>query len=222
MRFKNLILLTVGLTSALSTAIITPSGIEVPNTLLKYLTCPIGDVICKNGQDSICSENYNICQQSNPNILDELLTKNGHKKGNFTPNEYCKIHLEVCKMIMNYDPPLTKDYIYNLDQYLTCGKDDSICQYGKSNSCREVLKLCWGNYPKDACIKLSDTCKKINSNSNITNITTNNTSSYKQALKKTIKNEVKKVDTKRKTTKRIYKTKKTSKRVVLKKNKKDL
>ncbi|OUM62782.1 hypothetical protein PIROE2DRAFT_67436, partial [Piromyces sp. E2] len=64
-------------------------------------------------------------------------------------------------MINNYDPPLTDDYIYNLDRYLICDDDDSLCQFGQESSCNAVLELCWGNYPEKDCNTLSETCKKI-------------------------------------------------------------
>lgn len=200
MKINTLLALTVSFVSTLSAAITitTPSGDNIPESLLSYLDCPIGDIICKNGKSSTCTAKSNVCQYSNPEILDELLSKNGHDVGNLTPDEYCKIHLDVCNMIMTYDPPLTKDYIYNLDQYLSCHKDDTICQYGKTSSCKTVLKLCMGNYPKNACRKLSNTCNMIYGDE--TSNTTTEKTTTKKSTKKTIKKTTKRKDTRRKIT----------------------
>ena len=158
MKVKEVLSFTLGLVSIVSGAVKTPSGEVIPNSLLRYLECPIGNSFCKDGQIRTCMVNFNDCRTEK---TVKYLTERGHKLGNLSPSKYCDIHYEVCNMITNYNPPLTDDYIYNLDKYLTCGESDAYCQSGQSNSCRTVLVECWGKYPSKYCIKLADVCDKL-------------------------------------------------------------
>jgi len=160
MKIKNLLSLIVSVITA-SATILTPSGAEIPISLLTYLDCPIGDVLCKNGKVSTCVVRSNSCRYGNPDILGELLHDEGYDIGNLTPKDFCDIYLEVCDMIMKYDPPLTDDYIYNYKRYFTCHIEDSMCIYGQTTSCQAVVKKCWDIYPTQACEQLSIVCDNI-------------------------------------------------------------
>jgi len=162
MEIKNLLSIIISVITTASTTVLTPSGVEVPASLLTYLDCPIGDVQCKNGKGSTCTARSNSCRYGNPAILGELLHNEGYDIGNLTSKEFCDIYLEVCDMIMKYDPPLTDDYIYNYKRYFTCHIEDSKCIYGQTTSCQTVVKKCWDTYPTQACKQLSIVCDSIN------------------------------------------------------------
>lgn len=199
MKFSKIISLAFGFATVVSgAAVITSSGSEVPESLMTYLSCPIGDVVCKNGKEKSClnSESYKICDSGNPLILDELLSKSGVNIDNLDAPEFCKIHKEVCSMVTTYDQPLTRDYVYDLDRYLTCDKTDTICQYGKVTSCRAVLKLCWGNYPTKDCQKLSNTCDKLTNLDEINSVKESFTTTTKKVSTKRITITTKKTVTK--------------------------
>ena len=225
MTIKRLLTSVIGFASVVSASIITPSGYVVPSALEIYLDCPIGNIICKNGKGSSCNAHYNVCEYGNPIILDELLEQEGYNIGDIDPVTFCKIHKEVCDMIHSYNPPLTDDYIYNLDRYLTCGSDDTICQYGENASCKTVLEMCWDKYPKKACQNLSDTCDKLFSDDNktttkkTTTTTTKKTTTKKTTTKKTTtkKTTTKKTTTKKTTTKKTTTKKTTTKKTTTKK-----
>ncbi|ORX44327.1 hypothetical protein BCR36DRAFT_334719, partial [Piromyces finnis] len=160
---SNLVSLAISFASVVSATVLTSNGNKIPNSLVSYLDCPIGDTLCKNNMKSKCltSETYNICKNGNPLILDELLAQNNVDIENYSPVEFCKIQTQVCNMIEDYNPPLTRDYIFDVENYLTCDDDDEMCKYSKNSTCRLVVKMCWGNYPKTACKKLSKTCDEI-------------------------------------------------------------
>ncbi|ORX44325.1 hypothetical protein BCR36DRAFT_127942 [Piromyces finnis] len=161
MKVKNIIALAITLASTISGAVITPSGLEIPESLMVYLRCPIGDSKCKNGKSSACVAHSNICRYDNPSSLDKSLRNAGYDIGTLTAEEYCKIHIEVCDMIYKYDPPVTDDDIYNYEKYFTCDEDDYLCKYNQNSSCQTVLKKCLESYPEDACQKLSIVCDNI-------------------------------------------------------------
>ncbi|ORX87060.1 hypothetical protein BCR32DRAFT_264544 [Anaeromyces robustus] len=144
----------------------TPSGTVIPDSLLIYLDCPIGNVICKNNKSNSCTSHLILCN-SKPNTLSETLSANGYDIGNLSPEKYCEVHKEVCDMVLEYEPPLTDEYIYDLDRYLTCDSDDTICQYGQKESCKSVLELCWTYYHDSDCINLSNVCDKVYGNNDI-------------------------------------------------------
>eukprot|EP00833_Pecoramyces_ruminatium_P015037 jgi/Orpsp1_1/1189069/evm.model.d7180000069222.1 len=125
----------------------TPSGLEIPDSLLTFLDCPIGNVVCKNGKGSTCMARSNVCRYRNQESLDELLNDNGFDIGNLSGKVFCETFIEVCDMIDSYNPPLTDDYVYNYSRYYTCNNEDSICLYGQNASCQEALSLCWDSYP---------------------------------------------------------------------------
>jgi len=162
MKLSNLVYLAITCASV-SGAVITSSGYKVPEDLLTYLDCPIGDTPCKNEKKALCldSLSFNICKNGNAENLESLLVDSGAVLEDYTPTEYCKIQNQVCNMIENYNPPLTRDYIFDVENYLTCDEDDNSCKESKNATCRLVTKMCWGNYPKTSCRKLSQTCDKI-------------------------------------------------------------
>jgi len=166
MKFAGLVSVAIAFTSVVSGAVVpvlTPTGLNVPDSLLKYLDCPIGDVVCKSSKRNACiqSGSYDICKNGNPVILGEILSDKGIEIGNNTPDEFCKIHTQVCDMIENYNPPLTREYIFDTDKYLSCDDSDKQCKYGKYSSCKLVAKMCWGNYPKLQCKKIAKVCDEI-------------------------------------------------------------
>ncbi|KAG4099824.1 hypothetical protein H8356DRAFT_1037240 [Neocallimastix lanati (nom. inval.)] len=166
MKIINLLYFTIGFVSVSLGAVIpvyTSSGNIVPEPLLTYLDCPIGDIVCKDNMRNKCTKSkaYKICMDSDPLKLEESLSKKKIDIGDYNPYEYCRIHNKVCDMIESYNKPLTKDLIFDIDKYLTCKSDDDDCKLSKGSTCRFVVKMCWGNYPKKACKKLSETCEKI-------------------------------------------------------------
>ncbi|ORX44326.1 hypothetical protein BCR36DRAFT_586187 [Piromyces finnis] len=163
----------------------TEDGYVIPDSLLTYLNCPIGNSICKNSKGSACTSSYSICG-SNPETLSQTFESFRIETGNLTPEEYCKIHYSVCNMIIDYNPPLTDDYIYDLDRYLTCNDGDSLCQFGQESSCNTVLSLCWGNYSDSDCNKLASTCEKIYSKKTTTKINASTKNNKVHTIKKTI------------------------------------
>jgi len=165
MKYQNIILLTLLLIgSCIVNAVQTPSGKEIPESLLNYLDCPIGDVKCKNDKNKDCIKHSKICRNGNPLILDELLENNGIDIGDMTAEEYCNIYNEVCEMIFNYDSPISDDDVYNFGKYYTCESDDLMCKIKKTSICRTVLKKCNGGFPEEDCNKLSLVCSGINGN----------------------------------------------------------
>jgi len=168
MKIIGLVSVVVAFVSAVSGAkipVLTPTGEKVPDSLLKYLDCPIGDVVCKSSKTNAClnSEPLKICKGGNPDILSDLLSDEGIDIEDITPDEFCKIHSDVCNMIENYNPPLTKNYIFDTDYYYECDDSDKQCKYGKYATCRLVFKMCWGNYPRSSCRKLLKICDEIGS-----------------------------------------------------------
>ncbi|OUM62781.1 hypothetical protein PIROE2DRAFT_10814, partial [Piromyces sp. E2] len=127
----------------------TPSGLEIPESLMVYLSCPIGDTKCKNGKSSACVAHSNICRFDNPSSLENSLQNAGYDIGDLSAEVYCKIHLEVCDMIYKYDPPITDDDVFNYGKYYTCDEDDYMCKFNKNSSCQIVLKKCPENYSED-------------------------------------------------------------------------
>eukprot|EP00833_Pecoramyces_ruminatium_P014123 jgi/Orpsp1_1/1188155/evm.model.d7180000062864.1 len=134
-----------------------PSGIECPVSLRKYLECRVGDKDCRFGQSHSCMVNLADCNT----MTKKYLTSRNHILGNFTPQQYCAIHFEVCQIAKNYDTPITYDDVYNLNQYLTCSKDDYRCKDNMNSICYAVYTKCINNYPNKDCEKLNKTCAKI-------------------------------------------------------------
>jgi len=165
MRFLNLVSVAISCATAVSAlaAIKTPSGYDIPTSLLSYLDCPIGDIICKQNKVKLCKEAdaIEICKNSDLDAMIDALYDNEIEIGDLTPEKFCKVQTEVCNMIEDYNPPLTLSYIYDLDKYFTCDDTDAMCIHGKNISCSTVLKSCWGNYPNKACQKLSNACSKL-------------------------------------------------------------
>ncbi|OUM62783.1 hypothetical protein PIROE2DRAFT_10816 [Piromyces sp. E2] len=190
MKFTSLFSITIAFTSVVTGAVLTNTGSVVPKSLLTYLDCPIGDIICKNEMKNKCLESkaFDICKNGESGNLEELLADSGIDIEDNTVTEFCKIQTQVCNMIENYNPPLTKDYIFDVDNYLTCKKNDTKCKSSKTATCRLVVKMCWGNYPKDACRELSETCDKIDLEESVktkTPTTIIKTTTKKIAAKKT-------------------------------------
>jgi len=178
MKIIGLVSVAIAFVSAVSGAkipVLTPTGEKVPDSLLKYLDCPIGDVLCKSSKTNACqsSESLKICEGGNPTILGEILSDKGIEIGDNTPDEFCRIHADVCNMIENYNPPLTKNYIFDTDYYLDCDDSDRQCKYGKYATCRLVFKMCWGNYPRASCRKLLTICDEIGSDEEFEDIKLN-------------------------------------------------
>jgi len=187
MKLSNLFSLAIAFTTAVSGTVLTSTGEKIPESLLSYLDCPIGDTLCKNNKKSKClaSETFDICKNGNPVNLDELLADSGIDIEDYTPIEFCKIQTQVCNMIESYNPPLTRNYIFDVDDYLTCKKSDNECKLSKNDTCRSVVKMCWGNYPKSACKKLSETCDKIGYKEPVVTKTTIKKTTTKKASQKT-------------------------------------
>jgi len=98
--------------------ILTPSGFEIPKSLEGFLSCPNSNVECKNDKVSSCTKHASICYTNNPEILKESHSFSDFDIGNMTIKEYCNVHMEVCDMIMDYNPLISDKYICNLDQCL--------------------------------------------------------------------------------------------------------
>jgi len=163
MKIKNLLSLILSfITTIKASTILTPSGTEIPTSLLTYLDCPIGDENCKNSKRSTCVAHSSLCQHDNEEFLRELLSENGYTVENFKPIEFCEVLLEVCDMIMKYDPPLTGDYIYDYERYFTCDVADFRCINNNIMGCYAVVKKCWKNYSIQDCKRLSVVCDGIN------------------------------------------------------------
>ncbi|ORX44329.1 hypothetical protein BCR36DRAFT_334724 [Piromyces finnis] len=165
MRVLNLATIAISCATAVSALLTvkTPSGIIIPSSLLTYLDCQIGDIVCKKEKVESCNESdiIKICNSNDPDSLYDIFYDKDIDIGDLTPTKFCKIHTEVCGMIENYDPHLTIEYIYNIEKYLDCDDSDTMCIHGKNVSCGSVLKRCWGNYPNKACQKLGNVCNKL-------------------------------------------------------------
>ncbi|OUM62780.1 hypothetical protein PIROE2DRAFT_10813 [Piromyces sp. E2] len=144
---------------------LTPSGVEVPDSLMIFLDCPIGDVLCKSGKGSSCMMHTNVCRYTEPENLAEELNNNGWEIGNLSTEQFCSAFYEVCDMISSYDPPLTDNDVYNYEKYFVCNVDDSMCQYGKIAGCQAVVEKCKGSdkYSQQDCDNLSIVCDAIES-----------------------------------------------------------
>ena len=159
MKIKYILPCIIWLTKSSLGKIILPSGVPVPEPLLSYFSCPIGNTICLNGNGRSCHYKYlEYCE--NDGVQAEKLAED-FDMGNFTPVEFCEVINDSCHYIDTYTPELYDSDVYDLDQYLTCGKSDTICQYGKRSGCKKALGKCWGSFPVKDCRKLSDTCDSI-------------------------------------------------------------
>jgi len=162
MNIKSLISFVTVFTSVVSGwVIITPNSDEVPDDLLHYFNCPLGEINCKNSQKSSCIYHSQVCVNGNPLILGELLKKEGYNIGNLTPKKFCQIFLDACEMIPSYEPFFTEDYVTDLKRY-DCDKSDSICRFDKLSSCKMALTYCRRLYNDERCDKLSDKCDEVN------------------------------------------------------------
>ncbi|ORX44332.1 hypothetical protein BCR36DRAFT_415090 [Piromyces finnis] len=131
----------------------TKSGKVIPDSLLKYLSCPIGNINCKNENIKLCIKNSEVCQYSDNKEVKYI--------DNLSLENYCQLIIEICDMIMNYDPPLTDDYIYDYDRYFKCEFGDTMCISSQVSSCHYVLNKCWSFQSINDCQKLMDICSKI-------------------------------------------------------------
>lgn len=165
MNYKGLLLFIVGLLCLSNVnAVNTPSGQEIPDSLLIYLSCPVGDNKCKDLKKKACMLHLKICQKNNPLLLDELLSKNNINNSGLSSENYCSIHTEVCEMIEKYDTPISDDDVYDYGRYYSCDSADIICKFEKISACKMVYKKCKDAYPKEDCEKLSEVCNSINKN----------------------------------------------------------
>jgi len=164
MNYKGILLISLGLLClSIVNAVKTPKEKEIPDSLLSYLSCPVGDNKCKNLKKKACMLHLNICHRSNPSTLDEMLKKKGIKN-DISSEEYCSIHSEVCEMIDNFDTPISDDDVYNYDKYFSCSDEDLMCKFEKIAACRIVHRKCKDAYPEKACEKLLEVCNSINRN----------------------------------------------------------
>ncbi|ORX44328.1 hypothetical protein BCR36DRAFT_373344 [Piromyces finnis] len=159
MKIKNIIPYVILLNRTSLANIILPSGKEVPKSLLHYFSCQTGNTVCINGNGRSCHYEY-ISYCESPDIQIEKISKD-FDIGNFPPSDFCKLINESCQYINIYVPEISDNDVYDLDQYLSCGYNDSICQYGNYNGCKKVLDKCWGKYPVKDCRNLSETCDNI-------------------------------------------------------------
>jgi len=137
MKIKYILPCIIWLTKSSLGKIILPSGVPVPEPLLSYFSCPIGNTICLNGNGRSCHYKYlEYCE--NDGVQAEKLAED-FDMGNFTPVEFCEVINDSCHYIDTYTPELYDSDVYDLDQYLTCGKSDTICQYGKRSGCKKHL-----------------------------------------------------------------------------------
>jgi len=146
-----------------------PSGVNVPTSLLKYFQCTAGDKKCQQEQSQTCMTKLKDCST---NMSEKYLTKKKHILGNLTAKQYCNLHEEVCQAIKTNDAGAetevetpkdeNKDDMFNVDQYLTCPKDDYNCKNKMNTLCYENLNQCWNKYPFEKCEALyNNGCSKI-------------------------------------------------------------
>ncbi|OUM62790.1 hypothetical protein PIROE2DRAFT_10824 [Piromyces sp. E2] len=161
MKIRNIDVLLVVNLIKVSGTLYTLQGNEIPDSLKFYLNCPIGDFLCKNEKKSQCLLKHNICKESSSDTLSENLIYNGYIIDNILPDLFCHIFQEVCDMILDYNPPLTNDNIYEYDRYFICNTKDITCIQNQKSSCQTVLTQCWDLYPKIDCEHLSIVCENI-------------------------------------------------------------
>jgi len=151
MKVSTIITYAIGLVSLASgSTVLTPSGKEVPKSLLHYVTgCANSDYWCRYESDMQCRRFYAHCRVS----TDEKYLKDlYHELDGLSGKEYCSRLEEVCGMTLVYNSLTTPtgDVIPRfLLQYLNCKPDDRTCRTQQAKDCSVHYRDCAAKKTKE-------------------------------------------------------------------------